>query len=249
MDLESLEESLIGVSLWSLMVIFCLFLVCALLAATSFVLFVLLKALTAIFAYSDNDMWEYLETKIQSANHKSLLSIVNLMAKFQTSEREMKEQLRYLERKKKLVAEANELVQREAYLAEEIVLRHRGNDLALHSATLPVFDHDKKELRDLPPKLHENWKNLKRLTFECPGDIDMGRPWTKGPARLECAKNRKTAKPNQTKPNQTKPNQTKPNQTKPNRKWFGFWGRFRKPQWFLVSWSETAMVLRAPMVW
>lgn len=193
MDLGSLEESLIGVSLWSLMVIFCLILVCALLAATSFALFVLLKALTAIFAYSGNYMWEYLETKIQSANHKSLLSMVNLMAKFQTSEREMKEQLRYLKRKKELVAEANELVQREAYLAEEIVLRQLGNDLTLHSATLPVFDHHKKELRDLPPKLHENWKNLKRLTFESPGgawirDYARRRPVTKqGNDSLACA--------------------------------------------------------------
>ncbi|KAJ5745829.1 hypothetical protein N7520_011011 [Penicillium odoratum] len=71
------------------------------------------------------------------------------MAKFQTSEQEMNEQLQYLKRKEKLVAEANALVQREVYLAEEIELQQRGSDPALHPATQPIIDNHKKELKDL----------------------------------------------------------------------------------------------------
>lgn len=81
----------------------------------------------------------------------------------------MEEQLSHLKLKRKLVAEANALVQREVYLAEEIETLQQGSGLVLPPATQSTIDQYNKVLNDLSTKLHENWRSHKRLTFESPG--------------------------------------------------------------------------------
>jgi membrane protein required for beta-lactamase induction len=113
MDLYSQMEALEVVILWLLMGVGSLLSLCLLLGVLFLLFCLLLKTLTVVFAYSEIDLWQNLEARFQSANQKGLLAVASLVAKFQTSEEDEKRQLSHLESKRKLVAEANALVNSE----------------------------------------------------------------------------------------------------------------------------------------
>ncbi|PYI34407.1 hypothetical protein BP00DRAFT_423127 [Aspergillus indologenus CBS 114.80] len=162
---------MLDAAVWLLLALLLMALIFAILGMLVGLLCALVTTSTKLFSYAGTDLWEGLENYCERANRPHLLTLISLVAKFQTPDSERASQLDYLHKKKALMAEASALVQRHARLAEQTdearqTPKDSGprstHDQSMHQNQLMQKSHT------VSVEIRKNWQKIQALSDEYP---------------------------------------------------------------------------------